>query len=57
MRLGEATTDSQMMVRWSWLQKHVVGGEDDQERKRKGPKVQDQAVGSSNITTAMRKVI
>jgi len=44
-----------MMVRWSWLQKSLVGDEDGQEKKRKGPNVEDGVVGSSNATTAMRK--
>ena len=36
--------------------KDLVGDEDGQERRRKGANVQDRGVGSSNATTAMRKV-
>lgn len=49
--------DPQMMVKWSWQQKSLVGDGGDQERRRKGPSIQHQVVGSSNATTAMRKVI
>ena len=48
--------DSQVMVRWQWLQRSLVGGEDGQERVRKGHNVQDRVIGSSNATTAMKKV-
>jgi len=39
-----------------WLQKGIVGDEDGPKR-RKGPNVQDQMVGSSSVITAMKKVI
>ena len=57
MRLGGPTTVFQMMVRWPRLQKSIVGDEDGQKRRRKGPNVQDQVVGSSSVITAMKKVI
>ena len=56
MRLSEAKTDSKMIARWPWLQKSLVGDKDSQEKRRKGPNVPDRVVGSSNVTTAMRRV-
>lgn len=57
MKPGEVTMDSQMMVRRSWLQNSLVEDKDGQERKRNGPNIQDQVVGSSSVITAMKKAI
>jgi len=56
MRLGGATTDSQVKVGWLWLQNSIAGDEDGQEIRRKGPHAQYRVVGSSNAATAMGKV-
>jgi len=55
--MWRANNGFQMMVRWLWLQMNTVGDEDNQKRRRKGPNVQDQVVGSSSVVTAMKKVI
>jgi len=44
-----------MMAKWPWFQKNLVGDEDGQDRRRKGPNVQDRIVGSSNAATTRRK--
>ena len=46
-----------MMVRWPWSQKSIVRDEDGQKRRKKGPNIQDQVVGSSGVIIAMKKVI
>jgi len=56
MRLGGATTDSQVKVGWLWLQNSIAGDEDGQEIRRKSPHAQYRVVGSSNAATAMGKV-